>query len=111
MTEKRISPLTWLQGKFASLVHTHTTSDITDISTSYITKASSDTGFVKSNGNIVAFGTTSGTVAEGNHTHSSYVNPTIADNLTTNDSSKVLSAKQGKVLNDLIGQAISYINQ
>lgn len=45
------------------------------------------------------------------HTHSDYVNPEIADNLTTNDSTKVLSAKQGKVLNDLIGQAISYINQ
>ena len=45
-----------------------------------------------------------------NHTHSNYVNPTIADNLTTNDSTQVLSAKQGKVLNDLIGQAISYIN-
>ena len=35
----------------------------------------------------------------------------IADNLTTNDATKVLSAKQGKVLNDLIGQAIAYINQ
>ena len=49
--------------------------------------------------------------ARSSHTHSNYVNPTIADNLTTNDSSQVLSAKQGKVLNDLIGQAISYINQ
>lgn len=47
-----------------------------------------------------SFGTTSGTFAEGNHTHSSYENPTIADNLTTNDSTQVLSAKQGKVLND-----------
>ena len=35
----------------------------------------------------------------------------IADNLTTNDATKVLSAKQGKALNDLIGTAISYINQ
>lgn len=35
----------------------------------------------------------------------------IADNLTTDSSTKVLSAKQGKALNDLIGQAISYINQ
>ena len=33
----------------------------------------------------------------------------IADNLTTNDATKVLSAKQGKVLNDLIGSAITYI--
>lgn len=37
--------------------------------------------------------------------------PTIIDNLTTNDATKVLSAKQGKVLNDLIGNAITYINQ
>ena len=33
--------------------------------------------------------------AKNNHQHSEYVNPTIADNLTTNDSTKVLSAKQG----------------
>ena len=37
--------------------------------------------------------------------------PTIVDNLTTNDATKVLSAKQGKVLNDLIGDAITYINE
>lgn len=35
----------------------------------------------------------------------------IVDNLTTNDSTKVLSAKQGKALADLIGSAITYINQ
>ena len=35
----------------------------------------------------------------------------IVDNLTTNDATKPLSAKQGKALNDLIGAAISYINQ
>jgi hypothetical protein len=34
----------------------------------------------------------------------------IVDNLSTNDATKVLSAKQGKALNDLIGNAISYIN-
>lgn len=34
----------------------------------------------------------------------------IADNLTTNDNTKVLSAKQGKALKDLIGNAITYIN-
>lgn len=37
--------------------------------------------------------------------------PTIIDNLTTNDATKALSAKQGKVLNDMIGDAIEYINQ
>lgn len=35
----------------------------------------------------------------------------IVDNLNTNDATKPLSSKQGKVLNDLIGQAIAYINQ
>lgn len=34
------------------------------------------------------------------HTHSNYINPTIVDNLTTDDATKVLSAKQGKVLQD-----------
>ena len=35
----------------------------------------------------------------------------IVDNLTTNDATQALSAKQGKILNDMIGSAISYINQ
>lgn len=35
----------------------------------------------------------------------------IIDNLTTDNASKVLSAKQGKELKDLIGNAITYINQ
>ena len=60
--------------------------------------------FVYKNGAI-------GLWSDNSHTHSAYVNPTIADNLTTNDSTQVLSAKQGKVLNDLIGSAITYINQ
>ena len=59
-----------------------------------------------------AFGTGAGQFAEGNHSHSGMLTTSdIVDNLTTNDSSKVLSAKQGKALNDLIGAAISYINQ
>ena len=35
----------------------------------------------------------------------------IVDDLVTNDATKPLSAKQGKALNDLIGSAITYINQ
>ncbi len=35
----------------------------------------------------------------------------IANNLTTTTSGKVLDARQGKVLADLIGTAITYINQ
>lgn len=49
--------------------------------------------------------------AAASHTHNEYINPTIIDNLTTDDATKALSAKQGKVLNDLIGDAIEYINQ
>lgn len=48
---------------------------------------------------------------KGNYLTEHQTLPTIADNLTTNDATKVLSAKQGKVLKDLIGDAISYINQ
>ena len=35
----------------------------------------------------------------------------IVDNLTTDDNTKVLSAKQGKALADMIGTAIQYIQQ
>ena len=35
----------------------------------------------------------------------------IANNLTTTASGKVLDARQGKALADLIGDAITYINQ
>ena len=49
--------------------------------------------------------------AELNHTHSEYVNPIIVDNLTTDDNTKVLSAKQGKVLKtSLDGKANSSHN-
>ena len=49
--------------------------------------------------------------AEASHTHSEYVNSTIVDNLNSTSSTSVLSARQGKVLKDLIGDAIDYINQ
>ena len=67
-----------------------------------------DSTIVLSNG---VFSVKSDVFANKTHTHSDYVNPTIADNLTTNDSTQVLSAKQGKALADLIGSAITYINQ
>jgi len=35
----------------------------------------------------------------------------VVDNLTSTSTTAPLSAKQGKVLNDLIGEAITYINQ
>lgn len=46
-----------------------------------------------------------------NHSHNEYVNPTIVDNLTTDDNTKVLSAKQGQVLKtSLDGKADSVHN-
>ena len=62
---------------YARANHTHPQSSLYAESnhnhdSSYLAKSSTDTGFVKSNGNIVSFGTNSGTVAEGNHTHSGY---------------------------------------
>ena len=89
-------------GTFAEGNHTHS---------GYIS-TSSTTGLIKNDGTIMTSGTSSSNYAAGNHTHSGYVSTSdIADNLTTNDSTKVLSAKQGKALNDLIGAAITYINQ
>ena len=89
-------------GTFAEGNHTHS---------GYIS-TSSTTGLIKNDGSIMTSGTGSTNYAAGNHTHSGYVSTSdIADNLTTNDSTKVLSAKQGKALNDLIGAAITYINQ
>jgi len=103
----------------ADSTHTHTKSQITDFPN--IPNASSTTPSADTTSGSVGNGTTwarsnhthpkSSLYAEANHTHSEYVNPTIVDNLTTNDATKVLSAKQGKVLNGLIGDAIEYINQ
>lgn len=101
------------------------TSDLTNdsgfITSSNVPSASSVTPSADTTNGSVGDGTTwarsnhthpkSSLYAEASHTHSEYVNPTIIDNLTTNDATKVLSAKQGKVLNDLIGDAIEYINQ
>ena len=67
---------------------------------------SSTTGLVKNDGSIDTNTYLTSSAISGMLTSSD-----IADNLTTNDSTKVLSAKQGKALNDLIGQAITYINQ
>jgi len=40
--------------------------------------------------------------ADANHTHSAYINPQIVDDLSTNDATKPLSAKQGYILNNSI---------
>lgn len=78
--------------------------------TDYIQKGST-TGLVKNDGTIMTSGTGSGNYAAGNHTHSNYVNPTIADNLTTNDSTQTLSAKQGKVLKEYVDALVGNIEE
>lgn len=87
-----------------------------------IPSASSTTPSADVSGGAIGSGTTwakadhqhplSTAYATAGHTHTGMLTSSdIADNLTTNDSTKVLSAKQGKVLKDLIGDAITYINQ
>lgn len=79
-------------------------SDLSDGSN--IVKKSSTTGLLKNDGSVDTNSYLTSSAISGMLTSSD-----IADNLTTNDSTKVLSAKQGYQLNQLIGQAISYINQ
>ena len=75
-------------------------------------ETSATTGLLKNDGTVMTSGTGSGNWAVGNHSHSGMLTSSdIADNLTTNDATKVLSAKQGKALSGLIGDAIQYINQ
>ena len=68
---------------------------------------SNTTGLVKNDGTI---DTTSyiSTLPTGSTSQAGIVQ--IVDNLTTDDNTKVLSAKQGKAIKDLIGDAITYIN-
>jgi len=58
---------------------------------------------------VVAYTNSDGDMEELANLHN--IQDNIVDNLTTNDATKSLSAKQGKILNDLIGDAITYINQ
>ena len=79
-------------------------SDLSDGSD--LVKKSSTSGLLKNDGTVDTSSYITSSAISGMLTSSD-----IADNLTTNDSSKVLSAKQGYQLNQLIGQAIAYINQ
>lgn len=80
----------------ADINHTHTKNQITDFPTipSKTSDLQNDSGFITSSA-ISNMVTTSD----------------IANDLNTTTSGKVLDARQGKVLNDLIGQAITYINK
>ena len=67
---------------------------------------SSTSGLVKNDGTIDTSAYITSSAITGMLTTSD-----VVDNLTSTSSTAPLSAKQGKVLNDLIGQAITYINQ
>ena len=90
---------TTLDGK-ASSTHTHTISDVTNLQTTLDGKASS------SHSHSISDVTNLQTNLNGKINTSD-----IANNLTTTSSGKVLDARQGKALADLIGTAIQYINQ
>ena len=102
-------------------------SDLTDGSD--IIKKSNTSGLIKNDGTIdtntyIQTSNTTGLVKnDGTIDTTSYISSLpsaststsgivqLVDNLTTNDDTKALTAKQGKALKDLIGDAISYINQ
>lgn len=90
---------TTLDGK-ASSTHTHSISDVTNLQTTLDGKASS------SHSHSISDVTNLQTNLNGKINTSN-----IANNLTTTTSGKVLDARQGKALADLIGTAIQYINQ
>ncbi len=78
-------------------------SDLSDGSD--LLKKSNTSGLIKNDGTVDTSTYLTSSAITGMLTSSD-----IADNLTTDNSSKVLSAKQGKLLNDKIGNAILFIN-
>ena len=79
-------------------------SDLSDGSD--LIKKSSTTGLIKNNGTI-----DTNTYLTSSAIANMLTTSDIANNLTTTSSGKVLDARQGKALADLIGDAITYINQ
>ena len=93
-------------GTFAEGNHTHS---------GYIS-TSSTTGLIKNDGSIMTSGTGSSNYAAGNHTHSGYLSATkVTSWSSTPSDSNVASEKLVKDtfddIEDLIGDAITYINQ
>ena len=78
-------------------------SDLSDGSD--LLKKSNTSGLIKNDGTVDTSTYLTSSAITGMLTSSD-----IVDNLTTDNSSKVLSAKQGKALNDKIGNAILFIN-
>lgn len=116
-----VSDLTDTQNtQFTPKSHTHTKSNITDFPTipSKVSDLNNDSGFITSSSLPTK---TSDLQNDGDGTNAfltqhqsltNYLQKTdVVNNLTSTDTDKPLSARQGKLLNDLIGQAIMYINQ
>ena len=115
---------TTLDGK-ASSSHSHSISDVTNLQSSLNAKAnSSDLGTVATSNSYEDLDDIPSSFTPASHTHAisdvtnlqtnlyGKINTSdIANNLTTTSSGKVLDARQGKALADLIGGAIHYINQ
>ena len=115
---------TTLDGK-ASSSHSHSISDVTNLQSSLNAKAnSSDLGTVATSNSYNDLDDIPSSFTPASHTHAisdvtnlqtnlnGKINTSnIANNLTTTSSGKVLDARQGKALADLIGDAITYINQ
>ena len=115
---------TTLDGK-ASSSHSHSISDVTNLQSSLNAKAnSSDLGTVATSNSYEDLDDIPSSFTPASHTHAisdvtnlqtnlnGKINTSnIANNLTTTSSGKVLDARQGKALADLIGGAIQYINQ
>ena len=81
-----------------------------------LVKTSSTTGLLKNDGSVMTSGTGSSNWAVGNHTHSGYVSATkVTSWSSTTSDSNVPSEKLVKDtfddIEDLIGDAITYINQ
>lgn len=76
-------------------------------------ETSSTTGLIKNDGSIMTSGTGSTNYSAGNHTHSGYVSATkVTSWSSTTSDSNVPSEKLVKdTIDDLIGEAIQYIQQ
>ena len=103
----------------ANSTHSHSISDVTNLQTALDGKASSTHNHSISD--VTNLQTTLNGKAPSTHSHllsditdldiTDYVETaSIANNLTTTSAGYVLDARQGKILADLIGDAIDYIN-
>ena len=115
---------THTKSQISDFSHSHSISDVTNLQSSLNAKANnSDLGTVATSNDYSDLDNIPSSFTPSSHTHGisdvtnlqtsldGKVNTSdIANNLTTTTSGKVLDARQGKILADLIGDAITYIN-